>query len=99
MPLDPALPLPAVPLPDAPAPLELAVEGGTELYLLLGLLLVGGFMTKEVSVVKNVASVSGGGAVRCGKGEFSRGLEDGVWRANDCGMGAWEEEQLSVCST
>lgn len=46
-------------------------------------------MTKEVSVVKKVASVSGGGAVRCGKGEFSSGLEEGVWRVNDCGMGAW----------
>lgn len=76
MPLEPALPLPpAAPLPDAPVPLEVAVEGGTELYLLLGLLLVGGFMTNEVSVVKKVASVSGGGAVRCGNGEFSVWLE------------------------
>lgn len=93
MPLEPARPRPAVPLPDAAAPLELAVEEGTELYLLLGLLLVGGFMTKEVSVVKNVASVSGGGAVRCGKGEFSRGLEDEVWRVKDCGIGAWKSCQ------
>lgn len=88
MPLDPALPRPDVPLPDVAAALELAVEGGTELYLLLGLPLVGGFMTKEVSVVRNVASVSGGAAVLCGKGEFSRGLDEGVWRVNDCGMGA-----------
>lgn len=74
IPLPPARLLPVVPRPAA-APLEVAVEGGTELYLLLGLLLVGGFITNEVSVVRNVASVSGG-AVRCGKDEFSRGFEE-----------------------
>jgi len=37
--------------------LELAADGGAE-YLLAGLLLVGGFSTNVVSVVRNVASVS-----------------------------------------
>ena len=47
--------------------LELAAEGGAE-YLLAGLLLVGGCSTKLVSVVRNVASVSGG-ALRSRKGD------------------------------
>lgn len=49
----------ALPRPGAMLCLELAAEGGAE-YLLAGLLLVGGFSTKDVSVVRNVASVSGG---------------------------------------
>lgn len=59
--LDPAL-LPLAPAVPRPVPVvcrELDAEGGAE-YLLEGLLLVGGFSTNEVSVVKKVASASGG---------------------------------------
>jgi hypothetical protein len=58
----PALPIPPLPLPAGPprAPLALGVadDPGTELYL-LAFTVGGGLSTKLVSVVRNVASVSG----------------------------------------
>ena len=52
-----ALPLAVVPRPGAIDCRELFAEGGAE-YLLAGFPLVGGFSTKDVSVVRNVASES-----------------------------------------
>ena len=66
---------------------ELVAEGGAE-YLLGGLLLVGGFSTKEVSVVRKVASVSGG-ALRSRYGDSCECDGTSLWRANDCGIGAF----------
>lgn len=62
-----AMPLPLAPLPAVEAdvpPLALPLAGvladGTLLYLLGGLDVVGGCSTNEVSVVRKVASTSGG---------------------------------------
>ena len=62
----PPLPLVAVPRPGVPVCLELVAEGGAE-YLLAGLLLVGGFSTNDVSVVRKVAS--GSAVLRSRNGE------------------------------
>lgn len=93
-----AIPLPLAPLPaveaDAP-PLVLPLAGvladGTLLYLLGGLDVVGGCSTNDVSVVRKVASTSGGavcvGMLRSGWClEF--GEEKFLARAKDCGVGA-----------
>jgi hypothetical protein len=94
------MPLPLAPLPaveaDAP-PLVLPLAGvladGTLLYLLGGLDVVGGFSTNEVSVVRKVASTSGG-AVCVGMLRswwcLELGEEKFLARAKDCGVGAWE---------
>ena len=52
---DPAAPLAPDPRPGAVLCRDPRADGGAE-YLLGGLLLVGGFSTKDVSVVRNVAS-------------------------------------------
>jgi hypothetical protein len=93
-----AIPLPLAPLPaveaDAP-PLVLPLAGvladGTLLYLLGGLDVVGGCSTNDVSVVRKVASMSGG-AVCVGMCRSEWCLESGeekfLARAKDCGVGA-----------
>lgn len=93
-----AMPLPLAPLPavevGAP-PLALPLAGvladGTLLYLLGGLDVVGGCSTKDVSVVRKVASTSGG-AVCVGMCRSEWCLESGeekcLARAKDCGVGA-----------
>ena len=90
--------LPLVPLPaveaDAP-PLVLPLAGvladGTLLYLLAGLDVVGGCSTNDVSVVRKVASISGG-AVCVGRLRSGWCLELGeekvLARAKDCSVGA-----------
>ena len=94
------MPLPLAPLPvveaDAP-PLVLPLAGvladGTLLYLLGGLDVVGGCSTNDVSVVRKVASTSGGavcvGMLRSGWC-LELGEEKFLARAKDCGVGAWE---------
>lgn len=93
-----AMPLPLAPLPvaeaDAP-PLVLPLAGvladGTLLYLLGGLDVVGGCSTNDVSVVRKVASTSGGavcvGMLRSGWC-LELGEEKFLARAKDCGVGA-----------
>jgi hypothetical protein len=93
-----AIPLPLAPLPaveaDAP-PLALPLAGvladGTLLYLLGGLDVVGGCSTNDVSVVRKVASTSGGavcaGMLRSGWC-LELGEEKFLARAKDCGVGA-----------
>jgi len=67
----------------------LDADGWTEEYLLVVLILVGGFSTNEVSVVRKVASVVSAPA-RSRKGESASCWEEGVsfCRAKDWGMGA-----------
>lgn len=82
MPL-PALPLPAVPPRPAPIMADcLPPEGGAE-YLLAGLILVGGLSTNDVSVVKNVASVST--------------LPPPVGRSRKGDWPSWDEMVVSLC--
>ena len=93
----PGTPLPR-PTPRPPRPgVVLGRDAGVAEYLLAGLLLVGGFSTKLVSVVKNVASTSGGGAF-CLKGESAAcPVWPGAgWRAKDCAIGAWYEGMSAV---
>lgn len=82
----------------APLPLLAGVRAdGTLLYLLGGLDVVGGCSTKDVSVVRNVASTSGG-AVCVGMPELLGFLLDEgevekcLARAKDWGVGACKEE-------
>jgi hypothetical protein len=100
----PVIPPLAMPLPLAPRlaggagapPLVLPLAGvladGTLLYLLGGLDVVGGCSTKDVSVVRKVASTSGG-ACCVGMWRSEWCLELGevkvLARAKDCGVGAW----------
>jgi hypothetical protein len=100
----PVIPPLAIPLPLAPLladgactpPLALPLAGvladGTLLYLLGGLEVVGGCSTKDVSVVRKVASTSGG-ACCVGMWRSVWCLELGdvkvLARAKDCGVGAW----------
>jgi len=60
-PLAPPLPGAGTPVPLPPLPAGVRADG-TLLYLLGGLEVVGGFSTKDVSVVRKVASTSGGAA-------------------------------------
>jgi hypothetical protein len=94
------MPLPLAPLPAVEAvapPLVLPLAGvlaeGTLLYLLGGLDVVGGCSTNDVSVVRKVASTSGGavcvGMLRSGWC-LELGEEKFLARAKDCGVGAWE---------
>jgi hypothetical protein len=91
-----AMPLPLAPLLADGAPLVLPLAGvladGTLLYLLGGLDVVGGCSTKDVSVVRKVASTSGG-ACCVGMCRSAWCLESGevkvLARAKDCGVGAW----------
>jgi hypothetical protein len=93
-----AMPLPLAPLPAVAAvapPLVLPLAGvladGTLLYLLGGLDVVGGCSTNDVSVVRKVASTSGGavcvGMLRSGLC-LELGEEKFLARAKDCGVGA-----------
>lgn len=93
-----AMPLPLAPLPAVEAdtpPLVLPLAGvladGTLLYLLGGLDVVGGCSTNDVSVVRKVASTSGGavcvGMLRSGWC-LELGEEKFLARAKDCGVGA-----------
>ena len=75
----------APPLPGAIVCREPLAEGGPE-YLLAGLLLVGGFSTNDVSVVKKVASSAAG--MRSRNGESCRLEGASLWRAKDWGIGA-----------
>ena len=93
------MPLPLAPLPAVEAdaePLVLPLAGvladGTLLYLLGGLDVVGGCSTNDVSVVRKVASTSGGAVcVRMLRsGCLELGEEKFLARAKDCGVGAWE---------
>lgn len=97
----PPLVLPPLELPDLPTPLatlplvppllgrpDCLALGGAE-YLLEALELVGGFSTKDVSVVMNVASASPPPCERSRKGEFWSCVEVSLWRVKDCGIGAY----------
>lgn len=83
--------------PAAPLPLLAGVRAEGTLLYLLGLDVVGGCSTKDVSVVRNVASTSGG-ATCVGMPELLGFLLDEgeeekfLARAKDCGVGACEGE-------
>lgn len=88
----------AAPAAAPPLPLLAGVRAdGTLLYLLGGFDVVGGCSTKDVSVVRNVASTSGG-AVCVGMPELLGFLLDEgevekcLARAKDWGVGACKEE-------
>lgn len=103
-----AMPLPLAPLladgacgPPLVLPLAGALADGTLLYLLGGLDVVGGWSTKVVSVVRNVASISGGalcvGMLRSEWWCLDSGEVKFLARAKDCGVGAWRALSVSLC--
>ena len=91
--------LPILPLPPAlPRPgIEDCLDPGGAEYLLTGFTLVGGFSTNEVSVVRNVASISSPlpPPILSRKGEFCSCDCVSLCRANDCGIGAYNHHTIS----